>query len=111
MMKRPRQHSEKHLKFIRSLPCIVCGDDTTTEAAHIRLACEEIGKRYVGKGEKPDDIWTLPLCGECHRAQHHIGELTFWFQNDIEDPIKLALALWAHTGQHEVGEQIVRTAR
>lgn len=110
MIRRPRQHSEKHLEFIRSLPCVVCGDDTTTEAAHIRFACESVGKRSVGKGEKPDDIWTVPLCGEHHRAQHRHGETAFWttFQRD---PIKIALALWAHTGVHEVGAHIARHAR
>ena len=109
MIKRPRQHSDKHLDFIRSLPCCICGDDTTVEAAHIRFACAEVGKRMVGKGEKPDDIWTVPLCGEHHRTQHKIGERRFWHEFG-RDPIKIALALWAHTGIHEVGAQIANAA-
>lgn len=108
MMRRPRQHSERHLNFIRSLPCAFCGN-YGTEAAHIRFACEELGKRAVGTGEKPDDIWTIPMCNPHHREQHDIGERLFW-KLQGRDPIKIALALWAHTGQHEVGEKIVRSA-
>ncbi len=57
-------------------------------------------------GEKPSDIWTLPLCGSCHRMQHGVGEAKFWFGRFI-DPHKKALALWAATGDHELGSQIV----
>lgn len=117
LIKRPRQHNEKHLDFIRSLPCLVCGDPTSTEAAHIRLGLISVGKRHTGVGEKPDDLWTLPLCGKHHREQHAIGEAIFWEkhldcirENPIQ-PLLIALALWAHTGQHEVGEQIVAGAR
>lgn len=109
MIKRPRQHSDKHLDFIRQLPCCVCGDDTSTEAAHVRFACEDVGKRYVGRGEKPDDLWTVPLCNIHHSEQHKIGEDTFW-RKYKKDPIRIALALWAHTGIHEVGWHIARAA-
>lgn len=109
MIKRPRQHNEAHLKFVRGLPCCVCGNPIETEAAHIRYARNELGKRPVGKGEKPDDVWTVPLCGHHHRDQHYVGEEMFWHAYP-RNPILIALALWAHTGQHEVGEQIVRAA-
>lgn len=107
--KRPRQHDEAHLKFVRQLPCVVCGNDTSTEAAHIRFACLEVGKRHVGKGEKPDDLWAVPLCGVHHRMQHEFGEEQFWHAWG-RDPIKIALALWAHTGLHEVGTTIAKQA-
>lgn len=110
MNKRPRRKNEKHLDFVRSLSCCVCGDNTATEAAHIRMAAPEVGKRHVGKGEKPDDLWTVPLCGECHRDQHERGEEEFWMAQTPTDPIVTALALWAHTGEYEVAEEIVRTA-
>lgn len=109
MIKRPRRHSESHLEFVRQLPCVVCGDPTSTEAAHIRFACDEVGKRFVGIGEKPDDLWTIPLCGAHHRMQHESNERKFWQMFD-RDPIVIALALWAHTGQHDVGTKIAREA-
>ena len=107
--RQPRQHNEKHLDFVRSLPCCICLDNTSTEAAHVRLASLRAGKRQVGKGERPDDKWTVPLCGAHHRMQHEIGEAPFW-KSVSRDPIFCALALWAATGNHELGEQIVREA-
>lgn len=109
MIREPRTHREKHLVFIRQLPCVVCHNNTETEAAHVRMPCLKAGKRNVGKGEKPDDIWVIPLCGKDHRRQHDIGEREFWLTVGI-DPIFTALALWASTGNHERGEQIALSA-
>ena len=107
MIRQPRQKSEAHLGFIRSLSCIVCLDNTSTEAAHLRYADRKVGKRQVGKGEKPDDKWALPLCGEHHREQHAMNEREFWLQKGI-NPLMVSLALWAATGNHELAEEIVR---
>jgi hypothetical protein len=107
MIRQPRQHSERHLDFIRGLPCVACQDDTSTEAAHVRFSSLAAGKRQVGKGERPDDKWTVPLCGRHHRIQHQDNERAFWANHQI-DPVFLALALWAATGNHELGEMIVR---
>jgi hypothetical protein len=109
MLRQPRQHSEKHLRFVRGLPCCVCHDNTSTEAAHVRFASPEYGKRYVGKGEKPDDRWCVPLCGRHHRAQHEIGEREFWLTAGI-DPIRLASDLWECSGDQEQGERIALSA-
>lgn len=110
MIKRPRQRNEAHLRFIRSLPCVVCGDNTAIEAAHVRMPAPYLGKRQTGKGEKPDDIWTLPLCSKCHRDQHKHGELLFWGRSRIA-ALPVALALWAATGDYELGELIVQANR
>ena len=113
MIKQPRQKNDKHLDFIRGLPCAVpgCENNVCTEASHVRRARPELGKRDVGMGEKPDDKWTVPLCGEHHRQQHECAEGWFWKNIAERDPVVLALALWAATGNHELGEQIVRAAR
>ena len=108
MIKQPRQHNEKHLAFIRQLPCVYCMNNICTEAAHVRMGRPGLGKRHVGKGEKPDDKWTVPLCGECHRFQSK-NENVFWEFQVQRDPVVLALALWAATGNHELGEQIVQS--
>lgn len=108
-MKQPRVHNAKHLDFIRSLPCIVTGNDVNVEAAHIRFSDLRIAKRKVGIGEKPDDIWVLPLCGEQHRRQHTMNERVYWQRVGI-DPILYALALFAVSGDHERGCQIVASA-
>jgi hypothetical protein len=106
--RRPRSRSEGHLAFIRQLPCVICGDNTTVEAAHIRYGDWEIAKRPTGMGEKPDDAFTIPLCGAHHREQHSRGEQHFWRNSPIMDPIKVALALWWASGDIEAGEQIIR---
>lgn len=108
--RKPRVEDHKHLDFIRGLPCLCCGDNVHTEAAHIRMASMRAAKRPTGMGEKPDDCWTVPLCGNHHREQHGINERVFWLNHDI-DPIFVALALKRVTGNHEEAEMIIREAR
>lgn len=110
MIKRPRQHNEKHLQFVRGLPCVVCGNNVETEAAHIRSGYRPAAKRPTGMAEKPDDAWTLPLCGRHHREQHEEGEMDFWKQHDIR-PFEIAAYLWLASGDQERGEQIVEASR
>ena len=105
----PRVKSDKHLNFVRGLPCLVCHDATSTEAAHVRFSCIETGKRQSGKSEKPDDKWTVPLCGRHHRDQHAMSEREFWLTVGI-DPIKVCKMLWAFSGEHEKGERIALSA-
>ncbi len=102
----PRQKLESHLAFIRDLPCVCCGDNTSTEAAHIRTGNRLYGKRPTGGAEKPDDLWTLPLCGQHHRDQHKANETNFWTNQGI-NPWILALSLFASSGDHELAEEII----
>ena len=87
----PRQKDESHLRFIRSLPCCICGR-IDTEAAHIRTANIQIGKRQSGLAEKPSDHWTVPLCRVHHSEQHSMNEMKFWASYGI-DPFLLAMQL------------------
>ena len=107
MQKQPRVHDEKHLAFIRQLPCLICNDNTATEAAHIRYSDARIGKVNAGVGAKPHDKYTVPLCGDCHRAQHTKGnERRFWNAVGI-DPILIALELYSVSGKTEEAERII----
>jgi hypothetical protein len=110
MIKRPRVHDEKHLAFLRGLPCLVTKTNIGVEAAHIRFPDLRAGKRSTGIGEKPDDRWAVPLSNEQHRLQHSMGERDFWNATGI-DPIFCALALYGVSGDHEAGELIVMAAR
>ena len=105
--RRPRVHDPKHLRFVRGRLCLVCGDNTSVEAAHIRMADPRIGKPMVGMGEKPDDRYTVPLCSRCHQDQHKHNERAWWADKH-RDPILIALALHSHSGDQEMGETIVR---
>jgi len=112
--RRPRQRAAQHLKWIRTLPCIICGKRGDIHAAHLRAASLQFGKLAIGIAEKPDDCWTTPLCGEHHLfgvdAQHQGHELDFWRGHDI-DPFALALSLWRASGDDEVGCLIVNEVR
>lgn len=110
MIRSPRKHNNSHLDFIRGLPCVVCMDNTSTEAAHVRMADPRAAKRYIGMAEKPDDRWSVPLCGKCHREQHRIRESLFW-DNAVIDPIFVCLALHSVSGDHDAGETIIRAAQ
>lgn len=110
MNKQPRIHDDAHLRFIRTLPCIVTKDTLTVEAAHIRFSDLRVDKRKVGVGEKPDDRWALPLSGEAHRRQHSMNERAFWQEVGI-DPVLYALALYSVSGDYERGCRIVAAAQ
>lgn len=105
-----RQKDNNHLDFLRQLECVICLDNTTTEAAHIRYAEPKLGKRQTGMGEKPDDAFALPLCGAHHREQHTGNERAWWAGKEI-DPVALALALYRISGDHEAGSQIIQAQR
>jgi len=98
-----------HLDFLRQLPCLICGDNTTVEAAHIRYAEPKAAKPITGMGTKSGD-WAVPLCGACHRAQHKEGERRWWKDRGI-NPVEIAAYLRLASGDHDAGCQIIESAR
>lgn len=107
--RQPREKDERHRDFIQSLPCLICGENTTVEAAHIRFGDRRVAKRSLGTGEKSDDSWTVPLCGAHHREQHSFGEQQWWRVVAV-DPIFYAMALYRVSGDTESGEAIIARA-
>lgn len=105
-----RQLDKRHCEFIRALPCLVCGNNVMTECAHIRYAEPRAAKRPTGLGERPDDDWTVPLCGRHHRLQHTTNEKRWWTLQGI-DPVFVALALRRVTGDHGAGVLICEQHR
>lgn len=96
MLKRPRLEIPAFLAWVRSFPCIICGDNTSTEAAHYRSNDARFFKFNPGK-HKPDDLWVLPLCGAHHQhgedAQHKHDEDKWWKDHGIDAPVT-CLALY-----------------
>jgi hypothetical protein len=107
--KRKRQKNDAHLEWIRTLPCTITGA-MPVEAAHVRFASRIYGKRATGAGEKPDDQWSLPLSPAKHREQHGMDEERFWLRYGI-DPLQIAAALWANSGDDDQGRLILSEAR
>lgn len=105
-LKQPRVKDEAHLEFIRSLPCVSCGDNTATEAAHLRAANLDYGKPAPGMQAKPHDRWALPLCGRCHREQHEGDEAMFWAFRGV-NPWVLAMTLHDVSGDHEMACTVI----
>lgn len=66
------EEDEKHLIWIRTLPCCVTGRSQKVEAAHIRHGTDG------STSKKPSDKWTVPLSQVQHREQHNCGEVSFW---------------------------------
>ena len=89
--KEPRVRDEKHLNYVRSLPCCICGR-SDVDAAHIRTASLEHGKRGLGLQEKASDCWAVPLCRFHHSEQHSMNEMAFWKRYGL-NPFILAIKL------------------
>ena len=108
--RRPRQRAGLHLKWIRTLPCAICGKRGNIHAAHLRAASPRHGKLSTGIAQKPDDAWTVPLCLAHHvvgeEAQHQDDELGFWTRHGL-DPFILSLALWRASGDDEIGFLVI----
>lgn len=109
--RQPRIHNEAHLRFIRSLDCLVCHDNTGTQAAHIRFSDAAHGKVNAGVGAKPDDRYAVPLCGDCHYTQHATGSEQYYWKLVGIDPLLIAEQLYAVSGDHEAGCEIVENAQ
>ena len=94
----PRRRYPAHLKFVRGFMCAVpdCGA-LDIEAAHARKGTDG------GMGEKPSDWLSLPLCTECHKWQHTIGERRFEEATGI-DMKKIATELARRSPVQEVRE-------
>lgn len=109
-LKLARIKDDTHEDFIRSLPCCVCGDNTTTECAHVSYADPRYGKFGRGFGKKEESIWVVPLCGRHHRDQHTKNERAFWRSHEI-DPCRVAAALYIRSQDYQTALQIIDHAR
>ena len=100
----PRQKDAKHLDFVRTLECCLPFCHREAEPAHLRMDNIAIGKELTGKGEKPHDKFTVPLCPYHHRigvdCQHKSNEREWWKMRGI-DPFKIAASLWVESGGAE----------
>jgi 5-methylcytosine-specific restriction endonuclease McrA len=62
--------SKKYLKWVKTLPCCICGLD----------GCDPhhaIGMKLGGMGTKAPDDMVMPLCRKCHSDMHNKPQL--WY--------------------------------
>ena len=76
LFKPSRLRSSFHRKIVASLPCIACGLEGYTQAAH-----RNEGK---GMGIKACDSQMMPLCVSCHRELDQGGKLDRETRRTIE---------------------------
>lgn len=106
--------TQKHLKFIDSLPCVVCGRYESTHHHLLRVDREYLTAtketeglmfpkvKSKGMGTKSDDRFCLPVCPKHHAEAHAFGNDKAYFQkHGIVKPEEFALALWRRSGQYE----------
>jgi hypothetical protein len=108
--RRPRVKDADNLEWLRGLPCLSCGSNIESTAAHVRYSDSRAAKRNTGMAEKSSDVWAVPLCQRCHVSQHNTNERQWWLQKNI-DPIQVAAFLFCAKGDQERGEIIIREAR
>lgn len=67
---------KEYLEHTRKQACLWCGKVNNSHAHHLRI--DSLG----GTGIKPSDVYTVPLCPECHKRLHDNGAEAFY--NDCE---------------------------
>ena len=107
--RRERKLAPVHVSFVKTLPCLSCGRVDHSDPHHVKLACPEAAKVTAGT-MRPDDMWLVPLCRKCHNLAHSRTERVFWGELTV-NPHFVALALWAFSGDYDVGVQIIQANR
>jgi hypothetical protein len=91
-----RKRDKRHLEFVASQPCLVCGR-SPADAHHLRFA----EPRALGR--KVSDEFTVPLCRIHHRELHSRGSEAAWWEMLKIDPLPIAQLLWGkkqHMSDH-----------
>ena len=108
--KKPAEKIPKHLTWIKSLRCVVTGKNNP-DPAHVSYRDPRFAKPQRGYGEKSDDLWVVPLCRAEHDKQEfQMNEIEYWKRVGI-DPVRVAAALYLHSGDDNAAAIILRHAR
>lgn len=82
-----------HLKFITTLPCLIC-DQEPSDPHHLKALTDG------GMGIKPSDSFAVPLCRQHHSELHQKGERTF-FNRKMADIRELTVDLYCDSDKRE----------
>ena len=92
--KENRVRSEKHRRFIASLPCVKTGIEGQTQCAHISY-----GRHSQSKS---GDNNCTPISWKEHDKQTKIGEIAYWgSEENIELMRELAHELYENSGDYD----------
>ena len=90
MPKTRRRRDKRHLEFVSSQPCLVCGR-SPADAHHLRFA------EHAALSRKVSDEFTVPLCRIHHRELHSRGDEKAWWAELKIEPSRVAQQLWSET--------------
>ena len=83
-----RQRSKAHLRFVATMPCVVCGLQPV-EVHHVKHL------QPRARGLKVSDEFTVPLCQGHHRlVEAASGYEAFWWACQHVSPEMAARNLW-----------------
>lgn len=100
-------NSKEHLALIRQLPSCVSGR-TPCDPHHLQVKGER------GMGLRARDKWCVPLTRDEHDHLHSVGsrnELAWFKAHGIENPYKLAQALWKASPNLQKMKDVVEAHR
>lgn len=66
----------RYRKFIRSKLCLICSSKSQVTWHHEAFTLK-------GTGIKGPDIWTVPLCPNCHSVRNRLGFDSFWEASNL----------------------------
>ena len=92
-----RIRAPEYLKWVASLPCLVC-QRRPSDAHHLKRV------QPNAMGRKPGDQWVVPLCRIHHRALHDAGDETQWWANNKINATGIAQELWADNRINKMDE-------
>ncbi len=102
MLKTKKIRSEKHLRFVAGLPCLVTGREFDGVQAHHLLRVE--GK---GMGTKAGDNHTIPLHHTAHDALHRHGKEPEFLAERGIDGVQAAATLYELTGNYDAAYKYI----
>ncbi len=85
-----RERDRRHLSFVASQPCLICGR-SPSDAHHIKFA------EPRAMGRKASDRFTVPICRLHHRELHQRGDERAWWRSKEIEPLTIATGLWRKT--------------
>lgn len=86
-----RAQFEPYLRFVRSLPCCVCGSAAPSEASHVPTAAGQ-----TAMGMKVPDLQTVP---KCHIHHMEWEERRGWCEG------------WTREGRYDWAREMVKTVQ
>ena len=85
MSKKQSRAAEQYRAWIKTKPCLFCGD-SPVDPHHVRTPIN------AGLGVTPPHFYCLPICRLCHTALHDMGQ-SLSFEKEFVAPLPVVISL------------------